>query len=204
MTSYDKAFKRPFTDWIKFVIGIILSIVPIVSFLAGGYQLECARTANKKKYGLPEWKDWGNLFVRGLLSAIIGIIYMLPALILFTIAIGSAIFTGIVTQDFLSVLTTSGPLVIIGLILMVIAAYIAPMALTNYAMKYKFSAGFDFKKVFKKSFTGIYFTTWLLVIIYALIISWILGFIPYVGPAIASFVAGVTMMTLFGEIYSKV
>ena len=204
MVNYNEAFKRPFTDWVKFIIGIVLSIIPIVNFLTGGYQLECARTASKKKYKLPEWKEWGNLFVRGLLAAIIGIIYMLPALILFTIAVGSAIFTGFVTQDFFSVLATSGPLVVIGIILMVIAAFIGPMGITNYAMTYKFSAGFDFKKIFKKAFSGRYFTAWLLAIIYTLIISWILGFIPYVGSAIASFIAGVTMMTLFGEIYTKV
>ncbi|MBU1245689.1 MAG: DUF4013 domain-containing protein [Nanoarchaeota archaeon] len=204
MTKYGEAFKRPFTDVVKLLIGILLSIVPIVNFISSGYQLECAKTANKNKFKLPDWKNWGNLFVRGLLAMIIGIIYMLPALILFTIGIGTAFLTGFFTEDVFSMIATSGPVILSGLVLLIIAAYISPMALTNYAMTYKFSAGFDFKKIFKKSFTGKYSLAWLFVIIYAFIVSYILGFIPYVGSAIASFILGVTMLTLFGSIYSKV
>jgi len=204
MTKYKEAFKRPFTDVVKLLIGILLGIVPIVNFLVSGYQLECAKTANKNKSKLPEWKNWGNLFVRGLLGTVIGIIYMLPALILFTIGIGTAFLTGFLTEDIFSMITTSVPAILIGLILLILAGYFLPMVMTSYAMTYRFSSGFDFKKIFKKSFTKKYFLAWLLVVIYAIIISWILNYIPYLGSSIANFIIGVTSLTLFGSIYSKV
>ena len=204
MVKYKEAFKRPFTDVIKLLIGILLNIIPIVNFLAQGYHLECARTSNKKKYKLPKWKNWGNLFVRGLLSTIIGIIYLLPTLIILFIGVGTAFLTTITTQEILPILATGGPLIIIGLILGIVTAYIAPMAIINYAMNYKFLTGFEFGKIFKKAFTGTYFVAWLLVGIYGVVLSLIFNFIPVVGSGISSFIAGITMFTVLGEIYSKV
>jgi len=85
MVNYTEAIKRPFTDGKKFLIGVLLNILPIVNLLVVGYTLECAKSAMKKKYKLPEWENWGDYFVKGLLATIIGFIYMIPALMLLLI-----------------------------------------------------------------------------------------------------------------------
>jgi len=42
MVDYGGAFKKPFQDITKLVIGIVLMIIPIVNFLAMGYFIETA------------------------------------------------------------------------------------------------------------------------------------------------------------------
>jgi hypothetical protein len=54
MVDYTVSIKRPFSDFKKLLIGIVLSIIPIVNFIALGYQLNCAKTAMKKKYEHPD------------------------------------------------------------------------------------------------------------------------------------------------------
>jgi len=206
MVNYKEASKRPFTNLVKFLIGILLSFVPIVNFLAQGYQLECARTASKKNYVLPEWKDFGNLFVRGLLAIVIGIIYMLPTFILLLIGFGITVLTKLATEEIPTGLFVFSPTIIIAIIVGIISFYIVPMAITNYAMNYKFSAGFDFKKIFKKILTGTYLSAWLLIALYTIVLGVILSFIPWdwVSQGLSSFIIGVTMMTLFGEMYTNI
>jgi hypothetical protein len=40
---------------------------------------------------MPEWKDWGYLFIKGLVSDIILLIYAIPAIVVFIIGAGIAI-----------------------------------------------------------------------------------------------------------------
>ena len=104
--EYKKAVKRPFTDLNKFLIGVLLLIVPflnligvlllIVLFLnlitglfVRGYSLECAKSSMKKSYKLPEWRL--DNFVKGLIGLVIMVIYLLPIIVLGLIAAGGLI-----------------------------------------------------------------------------------------------------------------
>jgi len=216
VANFGEAIKRPFTDIKILLIGIVLSIIPIVNWLTYGYFLECAKTSKKKK--LPEWKEWGSLFVHGLLYLIIGIIYFIPALIFLAIGFGKAFFTLMssgflinygttasseaLMEQLLPILATNAVFLLIGGILAIIAMYVIFSAIVNYSKTYKFSDAFS-SKIWKKAFTGRYLLTFIVFLIYAWVVSWILGYIPIVGPAIASFIVGVAWFTGFGEIYSK-
>lgn len=94
MVKYAEAIKRPFSDWKKLGIGGLMYLIPLVNIITGlfayGYGLLCAKTAKEKK--LPEWKNWGDLFVKGLLAAIIGIIYFIPAAIVGALVGGTAVY----------------------------------------------------------------------------------------------------------------
>lgn len=109
MADYEEAIKRPFTDLWKLVIGVILSIFPVVNWIAQGYIIEnsgLGRTRPAKK--MPEWKELGYYFVKGFLFYVITFVYMIPALIVFMVAIGYAAaslataFIGILPQGFFS------------------------------------------------------------------------------------------------------
>lgn len=206
--DYGKAIERPFTNVKRLVIGILLSIIPIVSFITIGYFLNCARTAMKNDYTLPEWKEILNLFVKGILAIIIIMIYMLPALILFIIGI-ITLFVGGVTSlltdptQLIPSLLLSAPIFIVALILFIIAGYIGASALVNYSIDFKFKDAFKLKKVMKKAFTGKYFVVWILMLLYTIIISLIFGYVPMIGRAISGFIVGVTFYTAIGRIYPK-
>ncbi|MCD4666469.1 DUF4013 domain-containing protein [archaeon] len=210
MVNYGEAFKRPFTNFTKLIIGILLSIVPIVNFFALGYELEAGKTAMKRNFKLPEWNMWGKYFLRGLLYFVITIIYMIPALIVILIAAGTAAFSGLTAYAlsditaFFAGLIVAAPLIILGIILAILAIYMIPAAVLRYVSTDKFGDAFSFGIVFKKVFSGKYFVPWLIGLIYGLVVGAILGWIPFVGSAISGFITGVTMLTLLGEVYPTI
>lgn len=117
MVNYEESIKKPFTDLTKLIIGIILSIIPIVNFtIVTGFALESSglgKTKPSKK--MPEWKDWTNLFIKGLAALVIKIIYLIPAIVVIVIGIGiaAADITGILlgtamTPDMMNQIRTGG------------------------------------------------------------------------------------------------
>ncbi|MBI4438883.1 DUF4013 domain-containing protein [Candidatus Woesearchaeota archaeon] len=95
MVKFGAAIARPFTDVTKLAIGTVLGAIPVVNFLGtffvAGYGLKSAETAMKGDYKLPEWNEWGRLFIRGLTAVVISLIYFLPVILLFILVAGSLI-----------------------------------------------------------------------------------------------------------------
>lgn len=214
MVNYGEAIKRPFTDFGKLVIGVLLYILPIVNLFVVGYSLECAKSASKKKYELPAWTGFGNLFVQGLLACVISCLYALPGLILLVVGALAVVKTllfssqGSVTgmlapgiSQVISAIATGGPILLIAVLLLLISVYISPIAVIGYAINNKFAKAFDIGSVFRKAFTGKYFVSWLVVLVYAFIVAGVLSLIPLVGSILAGFIVAVTGYTIFGEVY---
>ena len=235
MVNYEEALKKPFTDLGKLIIGVIVSIIPIVNWIAQGFILESSGLGkNKPSNKMPEWKDLGDYFVKGFLSYVIIFIYAIPAIIVFGIAIGYAvgsfipILVGVMPEGLMSsimagqlpseeirqlvsqhwmlalpTLITVAPLILLGLVLLLAACYLSPIAILNYIKNKRFGKAFDFNFVISKAFTGKYFITWLIVGIIAAILKAVLYFIPWIGMAIAFFVSGVIAYSLFGQVFRE-
>jgi hypothetical protein len=208
--DFNSAIKRPFQDVTKLVIGCALNIVPIVNFLSMGYVLKSGGMTLKGNNKLPEWQDWGKLFVTGLLSVIIALIWMIPALVLFAIG-GGAAFASMMTAGAtgglsLGGLAGAGVLFAIGGLLALIAAYFLPAAILGYVKNDKFGNAFDFSTVFKKALNGNYFVAWILSVVVGIVLGIIGGIIPYVSivlsPA-ASFISAMIGITLIGSVYKN-
>jgi hypothetical protein len=86
MVDYSVAIKKPFKDWKKLLIGIALCVVPIVRWFAKGYIFESSGVGKTK--GMPNWKKWADLFVKGFAGTVIEIVYMIPAVIVFLLGAG--------------------------------------------------------------------------------------------------------------------
>lgn len=216
--DYEQAIKKPFTDITKLIIGIILSIIPIIHWLAKGFILECSgmgKTKPSKK--MPEWKAWGRLFVKGLASDIILLIYAIPAVLVFLVGAGTFIgalagestefMTQIMSQNWylaMPILLELAPIMMLGFILLLIAFYLTPIAVLNYLKTKKFSEAFNFSKVTKKALTAEYFVVWLIALILTAIVTVILSIIPVIGSQIAFFITGVIIYSLYGQIFRKV
>jgi hypothetical protein len=61
----------------KIIVGILLSLMPVASFFALGYVLSVflARLENREGTELPEWKNPGLLFVRGVVFFMVILTY---------------------------------------------------------------------------------------------------------------------------------
>jgi len=212
--EYKKAILRPFQDWNKFLIGFLLLVVPFLNLITGifvrGYGLDCAKESMKGKNKLPKFEM--NNFIKGLMSIIISIIYILPVAVVVLIFGGITGAQAIIYQDFTNLMIGNMifGIVLAGLLFLLIL-YILPMALMSYVEKWNFKDAFNLKKVFRKSFNLNYLEVILVYVGYVILISFaslIFSIIPYVGSSIGIGISGyifiVTGNSLFGEIYKKI
>jgi len=230
MVDFETAFKKPFTDLQKLVIGILLSILPIVNWFARGFAMECSGIGkNKRSKKMPEWNNWADYFTKGFFSVIIGLIYALPALIVFLIGAGSMIgsiirmvFKNMIPfamsgadnammqnlladrfMDMIPGLIRFLPFLLFSLLLGLAATYLVPMAILFYLKKNKLEEAFQLKKIAKKAFSNDYFLAWILVGLIGAFGGFLLARIPIIGGAAVSFIMQVIGFTLFGEVYSS-
>ncbi|MGC9310737.1 MAG: DUF4013 domain-containing protein [Candidatus Aenigmatarchaeota archaeon] len=210
IVDYGRAIKRPFSDAKKLVIGIIVSIIPFVNFIAAGYHLACAKTAMKKKFELPEWEDLGGLFVKGVVAEVIAILYIILPMAVMVIAgvnavlsLVTAMASGAQGAGMGAALLGAGAGFLLGAILMLIMLYLLPAAILGYVKSDKFGAAFRLGEVFGKAFRVDYFVAFVFVALYGGIISVILSIVPYFGTMVAWFISGVTAMTVFAEVYES-
>ena len=214
MIDYKSSFKRPFTDLTKLVIGILLSIIPIVRFFTYGYLLDAARLSMKKKFELPEWKNPGTLFIDGLSLMLIRFIYILPAVLIFIVGVNitliSSLFRAAILNDeatvlliFQDIISALGPLLFVTLFLILLAFYLLPIAILRYADTKKIVEAFNMKKILSLAFSSIYPGPWIIAVIVNIIALLIFGNIPYIGSGLAIFIAGMINITILSQAYSR-
>ena len=204
MVDWGRAVKMPFQDYKKLGILGLMYVIPVVnivtSFFATGYGFKMAESSMKKKFSLPEWEDWGGLFLKGLLGAIISIIFMLPAMIVAFVGIGSSLFSMMAVGNFYPTI-------------MFQSIYLLPAALMFFLKEDSFASAFNFSGIFKKVFTGDYFVAWIGLVVYAIVVGIVAGIIsgllavtvvlPLVIMALVQAIVLITGMTVFGEVFQK-
>ncbi|MEW6063328.1 MAG: DUF4013 domain-containing protein [Nanoarchaeota archaeon] len=216
MVDYTSAIKRPFSDFKKLSIGALMYLIPLINIITGlfgsGYNLNCAKTAMRNENKLPEWKNFGSLFLKGLLVFVITLIYMIPLIAVSIFTLGSAILNAI-AGDIQNLGTISGGLVIF-FVIALLTFYILPMAILFFADKEKFSAAFRSGGILRKAFSGKYFVAWLLTALYFFLVSVVAALIntltavtiiiPFIVNAYVSIILGITGFTILGEVYSEI
>ena len=217
MVDYISAVKLPFTDWKKYGISFLLLFIPFISIITGlffyGFGLKLAKKAIAKKTALPEYQDWGKLFVSGLLVYIATLIYMIPLIVLAGVTFGSALL-GLVSGQAVDLF--SGSFIGMGIftaLLGLLTLYILPSVFVHYANKDSFAAAFEIKSVFQKAFTVRYFLVWLFMVVYSGILVAILSLlnivlaVTVVGPWILSGLVtaamSITGLSLYGEVFNE-
>jgi hypothetical protein len=168
-------FKFPFSDprWlpkllVAFLLGMAGFIIPIIPFffLYGYYYKICRRIIKDDGIeALPEWDDWGRLFVNGFKYGAAGFIYNLPALICMFIALALMIVPAFIMagsadaylgnppdfSNFNVLLLTlfSYPLMGLGTLLSLATGIVAIPALMHLIDNDSFGAAFHFNQWWK-------------------------------------------------------
>lgn len=179
--DFGKAFSFVFEDeeWLK-KIGLagVITLIPIVGqFVIAGWGLEIVRRVIEgDPEPLPDFAEFGDFLVKGLLVFLIGFVFFLPVII---IQGCNAAFIPLLDQGDTAAETAFGILtsciVCLTVLYSLVMAFFLPAAVGNYAAKGELSAAFKFRELFqlvKKNF-GAY----LLVVLG----SWIAGLIAGVG-----------------------
>lgn len=155
MVDYVNALKYPFTNIKSFIIGALMSVLSmfLIPFLfLNGYLVKMIRATNEKSEFMPEWKDWKELLFDGVFVSAIEVAYLLPSLLLFTVASGTSTQTlasAIASNTVLDIGITTVALLLISSILMLFAFFIIPVAVVNYALTKEFRKAFDIKNMLK-------------------------------------------------------
>jgi hypothetical protein len=92
-----KSFRFVFEDkdWVsKLLISVLVSLVPILNFAFIGYLVQLILNVSEGiAFPLPDWSDFGDKFVKGLIMVVAGFIYALPIIILVVVVAGAGALT---------------------------------------------------------------------------------------------------------------
>jgi len=182
----DTLFSTVLTPGFFGIMGLLVLVGLIINMIVGGYYYRCISsmlTKSKKKYNMPKWDKWGDLFVKGLLFFVISMIYAIILVVLMV----------------LTALTVVGPL-----ILMILFIYILPSILISFVKEGRFGGAFKFGIIFRKAFTKTYFVAWVFMIAVVIVLGVISSFIPLIGPTIAGFLSVIIGFTALTEAYSEI
>jgi len=180
-------------EWpVKMVIGIALSILPIVNFFCTGYAYRIFKAGLvREPFQMPEWGEWGDIFIQGLIIFVLRFLYFLIPMafmgtgsVFLVIAFILKDRTGFFPEG---MLLPGAILIGIGLILAIVAAVVFPMALAAYAKSgERFGAAFRIWEIVPNIFLAL--DEYLIAIVLMICVFFayfVLSVIPYLGILIA-------------------
>jgi hypothetical protein len=206
--DYGKSFTYPFEDkeWVtKILIGSLLSVVPFVNLVVLGYVLKVIRNvADGIEPALPNWDDFADFFMKGLVAALGTLVYALPII---ATALAMAFFGALTgydsgsSQQFSPFVFCIWGLSCLTAFYGLFMALVLPAAYVKYALRGDFGAFFRFGEIFH------FITSNLGNYAIAMILTWIASFIAGfgvilcgIGIVFTEFWATLVMPHLLGQI----
>jgi hypothetical protein len=189
----------------KILIGGALNVIPIINFFSMGYTLESMRAGTRGETTLPEWQDWGDKFVAGLMVFVISFAYMLVPSILMCLGAGGLV--GMMHFGDVGWGIAGGGLTLLTFLIIIALAFILPMALAHFVAEDRIGAAFEFGEVWRRIRTV--FGDYLVAIVLFMVLSVILGtlfVIPILGWIVflfGVFYLGVAFANLIGRLYHQ-
>ncbi|NLD72738.1 MAG: DUF4013 domain-containing protein [Chloroflexi bacterium] len=183
-------------DWLKkLAIGGLVMLIPILNFVALGYAIRALRNARDgQALPLPEWDDWGDDFVRGLLITIATFIYSLPAIIAILLGV---VFAGVFDEQ-ACMWAGYCP----GILWSILVAFITPALFLQYAKHDSFGSLFRFGEIWR--IVTDQFSTYLvavLMVAVAFIVAGVIGSVACgIGAAWTSFWAYLVQSHLMAQL----
>ena len=220
MINESLTYLQESEDWIKTTLvgGVLvfLSFLLVPMVFVYGYLTRVLRNAMHGDDAVPVFDDWGEMGVDGLKAAVIALVYGIIPGIVFSLVffvgggIGAISNSGAGQAASLLVILAGG---LVALALGLVAAYVLPAALLNYAEKGTVGAGFAVGDLRPVVTNGTYFTGWLYAFAIGIgvgvaffvlnlvpILGWLVSFV--LGPFV-SFYAGVAVAYIFGTTWAE-
>ena len=123
--------------WVRLILLIIISAIPIVNFIAIGYIVKIYRGGKIA----PELEGYGRMFIDGVLLVIIGIIYAIIPIIL----ICAGFFLGALEASATGVI-----IALIGIIVAIIFSLFALLGCVRFAKNEDLEEAFNFQAILEK------------------------------------------------------
>lgn len=185
-------------DWIKTVLigglATIFSFLILPIFLVTGYLVRALRAGMEDASEPPTFDDWGDMFTEGFVAAIIGFIYQLVPLIVFSVFVGGSILAFLSGTDAGGVAGFAGLMggLFVSWILAIVFGIIGLAGVANYARERRFGAGFDFGLITDVVTDRSYLLAWVYVIVLQIVVGIVVGvlnIVPLLGSLVGVFVS---------------
>ncbi len=222
-----KALTYVFEDarWVsKVLIGLAISLVPILNLAFTGYIIEIVRRMNRQESEiLPEWENLEKRFIDGLLLTLAYLLYSLPLIlccVLLILPILPQFFSDSLDQNLVDTLTGIGMVTVVcaggaAFLYFIALSLWYPGLILRYALYGNFGACFQIGEIWNtiaQDF-GSYLTLWLTMIgvwlaagIVIFITAGILSFIPCLGQLLTyplSIFSGVYINLVFAHLIGQ-
>ena len=140
--SFEYAKEALVGKWVRWILLIIISIIPIVNFILYGYTIRVLRGTKPA----PELEDYVQLFIDGLLYMIISIIWMIPAIIVAVILIGGSVGVAMASDPAAAgaAIAGMGIGVLLTTIVAILCGLFATIGIVRFARMEKFGEAFAF------------------------------------------------------------
>ena len=201
-----ESFGYVFRDekWLtKVLIGGIVSAIPVAGLAAIGYVLRTLRNvATGDVRPLPDWGEFGDHFVKGLMVFTAGLIYAIPVILLAAIAAIVAAVAGVGSDQatLAGVLLIGGLAALAGVYTLVLALWL-PAATASYSLSGEFGDLFAFARIWAliarnpSSYIVALLVAWLA----ALVASAVGGILCGIGTLFTGFWAGLVYAYTLGR-----
>jgi len=199
--NYAKALA---TDIGRYVILLILNIIPLVNLIVTGYGARIVKTTPEFSE-LPKLERYGDLFIDGLKIAVAGFVYMIIPAILMALGAGS-VFAGV--SGFGALPTTGGfalaglgaLLLLVGVILAFVLAIFFALGIAHMLRTNNFGKAFAFgeiRQIIGRIGWGRYIGWLLVLFLIAVVLGAITGGIPFPFGMIISWILGPFLVAFY-------
>lgn len=149
--EFGKAFSFQFQDpdWVKkLLIAAAIMLIPVIGQITvAGWAFEVTRRVIRQDpTPLPDWSEFGNHLIKGLLLSVINLVYALPILIIGGCPIAIVAIANPDNSNIITIVSSCvGCIFAIYILLMM---FLVPAAIGNYAATDQFGSAFRLKEVF--------------------------------------------------------
>ena len=220
MISESLSYLRESDEWTRTtLIGGVLLILSFLVFpvvFVYGYAMRVLRNTMHDDDTVPVFDDWGEMGVDGLKAAVIVLAYgIIPGIVFTAIMFVGGGLGALTGSDAgaaagLLVMLAGG---LVAFVLGLVAAYIVPAALMNYAEKGTVGAGFDAGSIRTVATNRTYFNGWLYAFAIGLgvaVVFGVIGLVPILGWLVTFvlgpfvyFYASVAVAYIFGHTWAE-
>jgi hypothetical protein len=206
----------------KLLIGMLVSIVPIVNFALFGWVIDIMKNVSQRQPNpLPDWDNFGDKFVKGAILFVVSLVYSLPMLLITCPAFFLPFTRGDFGRDGQEALAgmfvgTTLLLTCAISIYALLLSFLMPAIFLNFARKGTFAACFEFGEIWRimSKNLGDYIVAWLIIIVVGIGVSFVIGlvagvlaFIPCCGWILSWVLLGVTgvyIAAVFGHLFGQI
>jgi hypothetical protein len=223
--SFTFVFEDP--QWLsKVVIGGVIALVPILNFAWGGYLTQLMRKVSAREpQPLPDWNDFGQKFVDGLVIFLAALVYTLPGFVLLFLPLMAlalpALSQNADMQSVLSAIGGSAALLLCCLwfVYLLVATFVFPAMHINYARTGTFASCFQVSQIMQLVTVNLssYIGAWLVSLIANVVVltgisvvGGIVNLIPCIGCFLSvclipfGLLGGVWLATLYAHLFGQV